>query len=159
MGKIVMVFSHHTSCTMKNPLIGTGGVVETRVNGARVLERLLSHKEVVAWINGHTHKNTVPAHTRPEGGGLWEINTASHIDWPQQSRLIEIADNQDGTLSIFATMVDHAGPAAYGGSTSDTVRLASLGRELAANDPQNRTDSGRGQLADRNVELLVAKPS
>ena len=158
-GKIVMVFSHHTSWTMKNTLIGTGGVVETRVNGARVLERLLSHQEVVAWINGHTHKNTVLAHTRPEGGGLWEINTASHIDWPQQSRLIEIADNQDGTLSIFATMVDHAGPTAYAGNTSDTVRLASLGRELAANDPQNRTDSGRGQLADRNVELLVTKPS
>ncbi len=34
-GKIVMVFSHHTSWTMKNTLIGTGGVVETRVNGAR----------------------------------------------------------------------------------------------------------------------------
>ena len=113
----------------------------------------------MAWVNGHTHRNQVLAHTRPGGGGLWEINTASHIDWPQQSRLIEIADNDDGTLSIFTTMVDHAGPASYGGSTSDTVRLAGLGRELAANDPQNRTDSGRGQLADRNVELLVAKPS
>ena len=114
----------------------------------------------MAWINGHTHKNTgARPHPRPSGGGLWEINTASHIDWPQQSRLIEIADNQDGTLSIFTTMVDHAGPTSYAGNTSDTVRLASLGRELAANDPQNRTDSGRGQLADRNVELLVTKPS
>jgi hypothetical protein len=46
-------------------------------------ERLLSHPEVVASINGHTHRNTVVAHARPECGGLWEINTASHIDWPQ----------------------------------------------------------------------------
>jgi len=157
-GKIVMVFSHHTSWTMANTLIATGGVVETRVNGSRVLERLLSHPEVVAWINGHTHRNTVVAHTRPEGGGLWEINTASHIDWPQQSRLIELADNGDGTLSIFTTMVDHAGPASYGGNTNTSVSLAGLGRELAANDPQNRTDSGRGQVGDRNVELVVANP-
>jgi metallophosphoesterase (TIGR03767 family) len=158
-GKIVMVSSHHSSWTMANTLVATGGDVDTRVNGTRVLERLLSHPQVVAWINGHTHRNQVVSHARPEGGGLWEINTASHIDWPQQSRLIEITDNQDGTLSIFTTMVDHAGPAAYGGNTSDARRLAGLGRELAANDPQNRTDSGRGQPGDRNVELLVTKPA
>ncbi len=159
-GKIVMVFSHHTSWTMKNTLIGTGGVVETRVNGARVLERLLSHQEVVAWVNGHTHKNQVLAHTRPEGGGLWEINTASHIDWPQQSRLIEIADNQDGTLSIFTTMVDHAGPTAYGGNTSDTVQPGlprpRAGRQRpaephrlgpwSARRPQRRAAGGEAEL-------------
>jgi metallophosphoesterase (TIGR03767 family) len=158
-GMVVMVFSHHTSFTMKNTLIATGGVVETRVNGARVLERLLQHKRVVAWVNGHTHRNQVLAHNRPGGGGLWEINTAAHIDWPMQARLIELADNNDGTLSIFTTVIDHAGPASYAGDTSNPAALAGLARELAANDPQDRTDSRRGQLADRNVELLIAKPS
>ena len=157
-GRIVLVFSHHTSWTMQNTLILVGGEVQTRISGKVVLEELLKHKAVVAWVNGHTHRNQVLAHTRPEGGGMWEINTASHIDWPQQSRLIEIADNHDGTLSIFTTMVDHAGPASHAGNTSDSVHLAGLGRELAANDPQERTDSRRGQLADRNLELLVAKP-
>ena len=157
-GRICMIFSHHTSWTMQNTLFLVGGELKTRINGKVVLAELLKHKHVVAWVNGHTHKNQVLAHARPQGGGMWEINTASHIDWPQQSRLIEIADNQDGTLSIFTTMVDHAGPASYGGNTSDSVHLAGLGRELAANDPQERTDSRRGQLADRNLELLVAKP-
>ncbi len=158
-GKVVMVFSHHTSFTMNNTLIATGGDFDTRVNGARVLERLLQHEEVVAWVNGHTHRNQVLAHTRPGGGGLWEINTAAHIDWPMQSRLIELADNKDGTLSIFTTIVDHAGPASSSGGTSNPVALAGLARELSANDPQDRTDSRRGQRADRNLELLIAKPS
>ena len=158
-GRIVMVFSHHTSWTMQNTLFLVGGELKTRINGEVVLEELLKHREVVAWVNGHTHRNQVLAHTRPGGGGLWEINTASHIDWPQQSRIIEIADNQDGTLSIFTTMVDHSGSASYDGNTSGPVQLASLGRELAVNDPQERTDSRRGQRADRNLELLVAKPS
>ncbi len=112
-GKAVVVCSHHTSWTMGNTLVGIGGDFTARVSGAKVLEQLLTHPEVVAWVNGHTHKNAVLAHTRPGGGGLWEINTASHIDWPQQSRLIEICDNGDGTLSIFTTMVDHAGPTAW----------------------------------------------
>ena len=157
-GKVVMIFSHHTSGTMGNTLVASGGDLSIRVNGSKVLERLLSHPEVVAWINGHTHRNQVTAHRRPEGGGLWEINTASHIDWPQQARLIELVDNGDQTLSIFTTMVDHAGPVSYGGDLSDPAHLAGLGRELAANDPQNRTDSGRGQVGDRNVELVVGLP-
>ena len=65
---------------------------------------------MIAWVNGHTHRNQMWAHKAAGGdGGFWEINTASHIDFPQQSRLIELVDNQDGSLSIFTTMLDHAG--------------------------------------------------
>ena len=45
---------------------------------------------------------------RAQAGGFWEIETASEIDWPIQSRLIELMDNRDGTLSIFGTLIDHA---------------------------------------------------
>ncbi len=82
--KVVMVFSHHTSDTMGNPLVATGGSLETRVTGAKVLDALLAAPSVVAWINGHTHRNKVTPRPRPDGGGLWEITTASHIDWPSR---------------------------------------------------------------------------
>ena len=162
-GGTTLVFSHHTSSTMDNPLVGTGGDTEPRVTGAEVLALLLEHWEVVAWVNGHTHRNEVRAHRRPDregGGGLWEISTASHIDWPQQSRLIEITDNRDGTLSLFTTIVDHAGPVVPDGDHDlrTPQGLAGLSRELAANDWQDRTDTGRGDRRDRNVELLVSRP-
>ena len=32
-------------------------------------------------------------------GGFWEVNTAAHIDWPQQSRVVELVDN-DGKLLL-----------------------------------------------------------
>ena len=102
------------------------------------------------------------AHARPSGaavgGGFWEINTAAHIDWPQQSRIVEVADNLDDTLSVFCTIVDHSGPIARGGRLTETATLASLSRELAANDVSNRTDARRGDLSDRNVELLLPDP-
>ena len=157
--KVVLVFSHHTSDSMGNALVGTGGDLSPRVLGDEVLAALLAAPQVVAWVNGHTHRNQVWAHPRaPWTGGLWEINTASHCDFPQQSRLIELVDNHDGTLSIFATMLDHTGPAAYGGRLGSAVNLAGLARELSANDPQERTTGRRGSRNARNVELVTKAP-
>jgi hypothetical protein len=90
------------------------------------------------------------------GAGFWEINTAAHIDWPQQSRLIELFDNLDGTLSIFGTIVDHA--AAPNTPSLTASGLASISRELAFNDPQLTPSLGAGTPADRNVELIVGRP-
>ena len=64
----------------------------------------------VAYVAGHTHEHritAVQARRRP-AGGFWGIETSSEIDWPIQSRLLEIMDNRDGTLSIFGTLIDHA---------------------------------------------------
>jgi hypothetical protein len=122
-------------------------------------------------VNGHTHVNSVTPHTRGAGapvrGGFWEVNTASHIDFPQQARIVELADNHDGTISIFGTIVDSAAPLAVPASLGTPRGLAALSRELAANDWQERVsapgapgtpDGRRGKLEDRNVELLVRAP-
>ncbi len=158
-GKAVIVFSHHSSTSMTNPFVGTGGDPNPRVLGDEVVAYLLSQPRVIAWVNGHTHRNVIGAHKRADGsGGFWEINTAAHIDYPQQSRLLEVADNRDRTLSIFTTIVDHAGPADYRSDLGTTVSLAGLSRELSVNDPHAKLDAA-GTAADRNTELLVRKPA
>ena len=165
--RLVVLFSHHTIGTLTNPTLAPG---ETgpRVLGDEVLALLLAHPQVVLWVNGHTHVNKVTAHVRPAGGppgGFWELNTASHIDWPQQARLVEIADNADGTLSVFGTILDFAAPGpANPADLSNPGQIAALSRELAANDWQERTghsatvDGRRGTVQDRNVELIVPDP-
>jgi metallophosphoesterase (TIGR03767 family) len=154
--KYVAVFSHHTIATMDNVPAGSG-----RSGGAEVRELLLRYPNVILWVNGHTHRNQVLPHARSAGsaigGGFWEVNTAAHIDWPEQSRIVEVVDNLDGTLSVFCTIVDHAGPVSAAGQLSHGA-LASLSRELSANDWQNRTDARRGGIEDRNVELLLPSP-
>jgi metallophosphoesterase (TIGR03767 family) len=161
--RIVLLASHHTIDSMINPLVGTGLDPSTdagpRVLGDEVRALVLQHPQVIAWVNGHSHRNQIWAHLREDGtGGFWEINTAAHVDWPQQSRLVEVADNRDGTLSIFATMLDHAGPAAYGGRLGGPLPLAGLARELSLNDWQLRDVDLAGQAEARNVELLVGAP-
>jgi metallophosphoesterase (TIGR03767 family) len=157
--KYVVICSHHTSETMNNPLIVTGLDLKPRVLGPAVVDLLLSQPKVIAWVNGHSHVNRIWARSAAgKPGRFWEINTASHCDFPQQSRLIEVFDNLDGTLSIFTTMVDHAGPASYGGNINNPVSLAGLARELSANDWQDRGVVRTGSADDRNVELLLPKP-
>ena len=156
--RLVLVASHHTSTTMDNPLVVTGGDPSPRVLGEAVLAELVRHDSVIAWVNGHTHKNQVWARPRAGGGGLWEINTASHIDWPSQSRIIEVTDNRDGTISLFTTLLDHAGPASSGAGTASSARLAGLARELSANDWHHRGDETRGTPEARNVELVLPAP-
>jgi metallophosphoesterase (TIGR03767 family) len=109
--KCIVIFSHHTVGTMDNVPAGSD-----RISGTEVAALLLRYPNVILWVNGHTHRNEVISHSRPSGtavpGGFWELNTAAHIDWPEQSRIVEIVDNRDGTLSIFGTIIDHSGPVA-----------------------------------------------
>lgn len=135
----------------------------------------LRHPGLVGFVVGHEHINRVtPVERRtgtgPVTGGFWELTSPAHIDWPQQSRLIDLVDNRDGSLSIFGTMVDHAAPANPGGPPdgqagpgSSVSRLASISRELSFNDPdadngEDGRPDARGSRADRNVELVVRNP-
>lgn len=160
--RLLVFSSHHSSWTMVNKV--TGDIDPgPRVLGKALVKELLKHRNVIAWINGHTHSNNIKAHVRKKDGeivnGFWEVNTASHIDWPQQGRIVEIADNADGTLSIFCTMLDHAAPTSWSPDQLDEpLQLAALSRELAANDWQERDRNRRGVRGARNVELIVRTP-
>ncbi len=159
--RLFVLFSHHTIETMSN------GAGVGRVLGPAVRDLLLRFPNAVLWVNGHTHRNTVVPYRRaadaPIPGGFWEVNTAAHVDWPQQSRVVELVDNGNGTLSVFGTLLDHVAPTGYGSAPRDPLALASLSRELGANDWQNAAptateDGRRGAVEDRNVELLVPAP-
>lgn len=165
--RLVVLFSHHTLATMDNWLTEPEPE-KHRVLGERVRDLLLRYPNVVLWVNGHTHVNGVTPHARhpesPVVGGFWEVNTASHVDWPQQARLVELVDNGNGTLSVFGTIIDHAGSEEPSWDLSSPVELAGLSRLLGINDWQQRArpepgaDGRRGTAADRNVELLVPTP-
>jgi hypothetical protein len=187
--QLVVAFGHHTLDSMSNatadedagacqPADEPGCDTDPRDStplhlgrtGSKSVRALFAGTpNVVAYVAGHTHLNKVSFNGGRRGGGFWEINTASHIDWPQQSRLIELIDNRDGTLSIFGTMLDAAAPQAApapGNALGLSLRqLVSLSRTLSYNDPQREGAEGggggenkTGARRDRNVELLVRDP-
>ena len=180
--ELVVLFGHHPirsltnnapdedagSCALR-VVTGPGCDLDPRDSkplhlGADLRALLLANPHVIAYVAGHTHKNRVTAFDRAGGGGFWGIETASEIDWPIQSRLLEVMDNRDGTLSIFGTLIDHGAPRATPAPGTGALgfapeTLAALGREFAYNDPQVGVEEGaEGRPEDRNVELLLRDP-
>jgi hypothetical protein len=180
-GELVVVFGHHPIASLTNTapdedagdcalraVTGPGCDLDPRSSrplrlGPDLQALLLAHPHVVAYVAGHTHEHRITPFKR-DGVGFWEIETSSEVDWPVQSRLLEIMDNRDGTLSIFGTLVDHGAtlatprPGTPAGAFEPET-LAALGREMAYNDPRVGVEDGaEGQLRDRNVELLLPDP-
>jgi hypothetical protein len=137
-----------TPCTRTDP-----GAGHEETETLRCL--LLRNRSAIAFVNAHEHENRVTPYERRDGagkldGGFWEINVASHVDWPQQSRLIEVVDNLDTNLSIFVTMLDHAGRANPGGAPCERERLHRDERDAQPpvdDDPGCDTGIGDGQGA------------
>jgi hypothetical protein len=186
-GEYVMVFSHHTERTTRMPSVDPGEQPihygerfdrkETPPRPVRpdeppettIEDLLCRHSNVLAHVAGHEHANYVLEHRCEDPGQgqnpFYEVSTAAHIDWPQQSRMIELV-NDGGEMSLVLTMLDHAGPAYPGGpppgnpggdAGEQPVRLASIAREIAYNDYQG--DRGAlGKRTDRNVIVPLGKP-
>lgn len=155
---LFVLFSHHTSTTMENVIPDPERPAEQRHNADVLIALLHRFPNVVAWVCGHTHTNLITPHAGPTAEqGFWEISTASHVDYPQQARLLELVDNRDGTLSLFATLIEADSPYQVGYGNLSPGGLASLYRELAFNDIHN-DGSRTGGPADHNVELLLANP-
>lgn len=181
--ELVITYAHHAStsldfslpdelavpCTVDDPHghdVNPGCDADPRVSepihgSDDFLSLLGSYPNVIAHVAGHSHDNKVIAHDA-SAGGFWEIRSPAIADWPVQSRLLEVMDNRDGTLSIFATMAHADAPVGSVGagtdvSSADVETLASLGRTLTFNDSQV-SHTSEGAPEDRNVELLIADP-
>jgi metallophosphoesterase (TIGR03767 family) len=179
--RLVIAYGHHTLATMDNTrsdeLAGActppkpGCDADPRkstplhrgTKGAKTVRDLfLKYPNVIAYVAGHTHENRVDLYRKGKSA-FWQINTASHADWPQQSRLIELMDNHDGTLSLFNTVLDQAGPIAAPAPGTPAAgftdaQLGGLSRVLAWNDPQQAKPDQLGRKQDRNVELVLRDP-
>ncbi len=177
--RLVVVAAHHTIATTDNTGPRTGqppGSVGPIHTGEDLTQLLLRFPNVILQVDGHTHENRILAHQNPIlETAFWEVNTSAIADYPTQSRTIEIADNGDGTLSIFAVVFDasaapnprdidwaahdHTHETALAGAPRDINEdwLASAGREVQLHDPQQDL-MALGTPGDRNVELVIGRP-
>ncbi len=114
---------------------------------------LNGYTNVFLHLVGHTHNNLITPMPDPVSErGYWEIQTGALIDYPQQSRIIEIVDNKDGTGSIYCTMLDHNSPK---GSLPYLSRSLSL-EDVQLGDASTGREGEEGK--DRNVELIFRIP-
>jgi hypothetical protein len=116
--ELIIVMGHHRAedFTDGSPVSGTALTMALAASDGMVLH-----------VTGHGHRNSADVYTPEVNGvsdhGYWELMLASTVDFPMQSRVIEIVDEDNGHISIYATNLGHNSPP---GS------LAHQGRMLAA---------------------------
>jgi len=155
----VVLASHHPLTKMFNDYAPT----ERRVCNDEIEAMLLKYPKVILWLAGHEHRHHVEwIGDRESNTGLWQVETASHIDWPQQSRTVEVVRDAHGDIFIGLTVVDHAGAADYA-EAKTPLEIAALSRVLSANAWQKRPAPGsenvdawaQGTREDRNIVLRI----
>jgi metallophosphoesterase (TIGR03767 family) len=158
--QLVLLFSHFTIGTMNGSVPDPQRPDEKRYQAAELVAFLQRWPNIVGWVNGHTHTNTVTPVPDPSGrtNGFWEITTASHVDYPEQARIIELVDNGDGTISLLCTMLEHAAPITPDLDDTSMLGLASISRELSANDLGVDPLAHLGPIDALNVELALPAP-
>lgn len=101
------------------------------VNLTGLITELQNHPNLIMWISGHRHLNTVKAFISPDPvnapeKGFWQVETSSLRDFPQQFRTFQIYLNSDYTISIVTTNVD---PAVKNGTPAATSRKYAIAVE------------------------------
>jgi 3',5'-cyclic AMP phosphodiesterase CpdA len=150
-GKQVILASHHSV----ESLTTNGGAFGVEQADALTIDAWKSfigqYDNVVFSMVAHTHKHRVRA-IQPDGGhAWWEIMTSAIADFPHEFRIVEVWDQDNGWLMLRATCVD---------LDVEGDKVAAEGRRLGVIDFRSAwlPGDGRGEQADRNVELHIKKP-
>ena len=124
---------------------------DSEVSASTLVETLKEYDNILALIAGHTHHNKMKFYkSDTETNGFVQIVTCGLLDFPEQARIYEIVYNDNKTISIFTTMLNHA-------SQEDSFSF--LGRRLSLAQHQvNGKTKGLGDIKDRNTEIIVPIP-
>lgn len=122
-------------------------VMDNAVSLPELIGKLHDTPNLLMWIAGHRHLNTVKALPAYDGGQLapeksfWQVETSSLVHFPQQFRTFDIFLNDDDTVSIVAVNVD---PEVAEGSPAATSRKYAIAEhqilqtDLRGNEPNVR---------------------
>ena len=132
----------------KNAITLAGLVSEIQANG-----------QVLCWLAGHRHVNTVKAFKAPLGApaehGFWQIETSSLHDFPQQFRTLQVYLNSDYSISIVTVNVD---PAVREGTPAESGRrMAIAAQQIIQNDM--RPNAPNIKLAFEKIPVSLMDPS
>ena len=126
-GQLMIIAAHipiGVELTAPNSQMGWWVNPQNAVTLPDLIAELQSHPNLIMWMAGHRHLNTVKAFVSPDPAGapekgFWHVETPSLRDFPQQFRTFEIYLNSDNTISIVTTNVD---PAVFDGTPAATSR-------------------------------------
>jgi len=133
-GQLMIIAAHipiDVEPTAPNSEMGWWVNPQNAVTLPGLIAELHSHPNLIMWVSGHRHQNTVKAFISPDPAGapekgFWQVETPSLRDFPQQFRTFEIYLNSDDTISIVTTDVDPAVKDGMPAATSRKYAVAAM---------------------------------
>ncbi len=152
--RLVIITSHHRSASLADgvePGLGVGQEFADALTPAEWVDYLGGHDHVIMHLAAHSHVMHVEAQQPLGGHAYWEVASPALADFPNQLRLLEVWDQDNGSLTIRTVAFDYV---------ADDDPIADAGRTMGVLDYTSFWEGdGRGPSpADRNVELWIAKP-
>ncbi|MGM0556158.1 MAG: hypothetical protein ACQEVA_07250 [Myxococcota bacterium] len=144
--ELVLIGSHHRAADLSSVLSPT--------NQGDLEGLLLEYDNVIAHITGHGHHNkkrlVEPSDTPAEGEstGYWEIMAPSTVQFPMQSRFIEMVYEGNGYLSLYVTNIEQ-------NARPDTLAYKAFGWAVGRKQftSNGYRDSWEGQRESMNLIL------
>jgi 3',5'-cyclic AMP phosphodiesterase CpdA len=151
-GKLVIVSTHHASTSLSDGG-GLGGTVQDGALNPEDWQDLLGeYPNVIAHLAGHSHEHRVAFIEPLGGGGYWEIKTSAVADFPNQMRILEVHDQDNGWLTITTVALDFA-------TEGDALAQSARGLEIMDLTSGWTKSDAPGTPEDRNVQLWIPAPS
>lgn len=114
-GKLMIIAAHIPIGVKMEGTLGAflGWSSLAAVSEKNLIAKLNTYPNLLMWIAGHRHLNTVTVLPSPDPVnhpelGFWVVETASLREYPQQFRTFEILRNSDNSISIIAANIDPA---------------------------------------------------
>lgn len=104
--KLVVITSHHGWYALTKDGGMFGSEKDDAVTTREWLAFVDAYPNVIASVVGHAHEHRVGSYTMPSGREIWEVLTASLLDYPGQFRELELIDQDNGWLTLRATCID-----------------------------------------------------
>jgi hypothetical protein len=150
-GKWVIVNSHHSSGQLTDGG-GFGGLAQDdAVLTDEFRDILGEYPNLLMHLAGHTHHHEIERIAPPQAPfTYWEVESAALLDFPQEMRVIELWELDNGFVSVRSIAFDYQ---------TENDPIAEEGRSLAILDyASGWQPDGRGDPLDRNVELFIPTP-
>jgi metallophosphoesterase (TIGR03768 family) len=132
------------------------------VSLAELVTTLQNTPNLLMWIAGHRHLNTIKAFVSPDPTaperGFWQVETSSLRDFPQQMRDFEIYLNSDYSVSIATVNIDPS--VAEGTPAAKSRAYAIATHQIVQNDlRQNAKNLSKVTLPGKEVDVNAMDPT
>jgi metallophosphoesterase (TIGR03768 family) len=156
----LMIIAAHIPIGVQLPSSGLAALMTwskyAYISDTDLIAKLHTYPNLLMWISGHRHVNTVTALKSPDPShpelGFWEVETSSLRDFPQQFRTFQIVRNNDNTVSIITTDVD---PAVKDGSPAAISRSYAIAAQEIFNLPTQNLSYNAELVKQLSPEMQV----